>query len=58
MTEVVVAGAGIVGLATAYELSRRGHSVTVLEKEPEIARHQTGRNSGSSTPGCTTRPAV
>ncbi len=46
MAEVVVAGAGIVGLATAYELTRRGHAVTVLEKEPEIARHQTGRNSG------------
>ncbi|HEY5981323.1 MAG TPA: L-2-hydroxyglutarate oxidase [Microlunatus sp.] len=46
MVEIVVAGAGIVGLATAYELTRRGHAVTVLEKEPEIARHQTGRNSG------------
>ncbi|HET8970676.1 MAG TPA: L-2-hydroxyglutarate oxidase [Candidatus Nanopelagicales bacterium] len=46
MSAVVVAGAGIVGLATAYELSKRGHAVTVLEKEPEIARHQTGRNSG------------
>ena len=42
----VVAGAGIVGLATAEALTRRGHRVTVLEKEPEIARHQTGRNSG------------
>ena len=46
MAEIVVAGAGIVGLAAAYELTRRGHAVTVLEKEPEIARHQTGRNSG------------
>lgn len=46
MAEIVVAGAGVVGLATAYELTRRGHRVTVLEKEPEIARHQTGRNSG------------
>lgn len=34
------------GLATAYELTRRGHGVTVLEKESEIAQHQTGRNSG------------
>ena len=43
---VIVAGAGIVGLATAAELSRRGDRVTVLEKEDRIAAHQTGRNSG------------
>ncbi|WP_420121067.1 L-2-hydroxyglutarate oxidase [Nakamurella sp.] len=46
MTGVVVAGAGIVGLATAYELTRRGHRVTVLDKEPAVAAHQTGHNSG------------
>ncbi len=38
MAEIVVAGAGIVGLATAYELTGRGHSVTVLEKEPRDRR--------------------
>lgn len=43
---VVVAGAGIVGLATADELTRRGHRVTVLEKELAVAEHQTGNNSG------------
>jgi L-2-hydroxyglutarate oxidase len=43
---IVVAGAGIVGLATAHELGRRGHRVTVLEKETEVAQHQTGNNSG------------
>jgi L-2-hydroxyglutarate oxidase len=43
---VIVAGAGIVGLATATELLRRGHTVTVLEKESGIAQHQTGNNSG------------
>lgn len=46
MTDVVVAGAGIVGLATAYELTRRGHRVTVLDKERDVAAHQTGHNSG------------
>ncbi|WP_425307277.1 L-2-hydroxyglutarate oxidase [Ammonicoccus fulvus] len=43
---IVVAGAGIVGLATAYELVRRGARVTVLDKEDHVAAHQTGRNSG------------
>jgi L-2-hydroxyglutarate oxidase len=43
---VVVAGAGIVGLAAAYEIGRRGHRVTVLEKEDRVAAHQSGRNSG------------
>ncbi|GAA2612106.1 L-2-hydroxyglutarate oxidase [Streptomyces axinellae] len=46
--DVLVVGAGIVGLATAYALTRAvpGTRVTVLEKEPGPARHQTGRNSG------------
>ncbi len=43
-----VVGAGIIGLAVARRLTqlRPGAVVTVLEKEPEIALHQTGRNSG------------
>ena len=48
MTERIgVVGAGIVGLAIAQALSRTGdHEVTVLEKEPRVAAHQTGHNSG------------
>jgi len=43
-----VIGAGIVGLATAMEILRERpcSSIFVLEKECEIARHQTGHNSG------------
>lgn len=43
-----VVGAGILGLATARELAlnRHGAEVTVLDKEPRLAAHQTGRNSG------------
>jgi 2-hydroxyglutarate dehydrogenase len=46
--DVVVVGAGILGLATARELGRRHGRlrIAVLEREPEIARHQTGHNSG------------
>lgn len=43
-----VIGAGIIGAAVARELTERfpGASVTVLDKEPRAAQHQTGHNSG------------
>ncbi len=45
--DVAVVGGGIVGLATARALSSRpGLSLVVLEAEPGLARHQSGRNSG------------
>ncbi|OYO18631.1 hydroxyglutarate oxidase [Enemella dayhoffiae] len=56
MSHVIIVGAGIVGLATARELVRRGHRVTVLEKEPSLAAHQTGRNSGVVHSGLYYRP--
>ena len=47
-TDVLVVGAGIVGLATARAVVRAhpGRSVVVVEKEPAVGRHQSGRNSG------------
>jgi (S)-2-hydroxyglutarate dehydrogenase len=46
--DVVVVGAGIVGLATARAILRAhpDRSVVVLEKETAVAAHQSGRNSG------------
>jgi L-2-hydroxyglutarate oxidase len=46
--DAVVVGAGIVGLATARELTRRHPhaTVAVIEKEQEVGFHQTGRSSG------------
>lgn len=46
MLPIAIAGGGIVGLATAYELATRGCGVVVLEAEERLAAHQTGHNSG------------
>jgi len=45
---ISVVGGGIVGLATAYKLQLNfpDFKIIVLEKEDELAFHQTGRNSG------------
>ncbi len=47
-TDVAIVGGGIVGLATAYRLQERfpGTKLLLLEKEREVAHHQTGHNSG------------
>jgi len=46
--DVAIIGAGIVGLASARELLRRRPRLrlAVLEKEPAVAQHQSGHNSG------------
>ena len=46
--DLVIAGGGIVGLATAYRFLERypDRRVVVLEKEHDVAEHQTGHNSG------------
>jgi L-2-hydroxyglutarate oxidase LhgO len=46
--DLIVVGRGAVGLATAYkwQLKHPEHKVLVLEKESDLAKHQTGRNSG------------
>jgi glycine/D-amino acid oxidase-like deaminating enzyme len=45
MPDVVVVGGGIIGAASAFELARRGASVTLLEKD-ELAAGASGRNLG------------
>ncbi|PKL83332.1 MAG: L-2-hydroxyglutarate oxidase [Ignavibacteriae bacterium HGW-Ignavibacteriae-3] len=46
--DVIIIGAGIVGLASALKLREKNHSlkILILEKEDGVARHQTGNNSG------------
>jgi len=56
--DVAVVGGGIVGLATAREILAREprRSVLLLEKERELAAHQTGHNSGVIHSGIYYRP--
>jgi (S)-2-hydroxyglutarate dehydrogenase len=57
-TDIIVIGAGVVGLATAYKLNSRypDKKIIVLEKEKEVACHQTGRNSGVMHSGIYYKP--
>lgn len=43
---VVVLGAGVIGVTTAYYLAERGHEVTVLDRATEVASGASGGNGG------------
>jgi len=48
MNQIIIIGAGIVGLATALKLNEKlpFAKITILEKENDVSKHQTGNNSG------------
>ena len=56
--DVAIIGGGIVGLATAYRVAGAypGKKLFVLEKERELAQHQSGHNSGVLHSGIYYRP--
>lgn len=57
--DVLIVGGGIVGLSTAMQLKEQrtpNWRIAVVEKEPELAEHQTGHNSGVIHSGIYYRP--
>lgn len=59
MFDYLIVGGGIVGLATAREISRRaGAKIALVEKEARVAAHQSGRNSGVIHSGIYYKPGT
>lgn len=42
---MIIIGGGIAGISLAAELSHRGHAVTLLEAEPQLGYHTSGRSA-------------
>ena len=43
--DVIIIGAGIVGLAIAHKLSKKYDNILLVEKESSFGRHVSSRNS-------------
>ena len=58
--DIAIVGGGIVGLATAYQIQKEFPklNIIVMEKEGELAFHQTGRNSGVIHSGLYYKPGT
>jgi len=58
--DIAIVGGGIVGLATAYKIQREFPKLNmiIIEKESELAFHQTGRNSGVIHSGLYYKPGT
>ncbi len=49
--KIVVLGAGIIGVTTAYELASDGHEVTVIDRQDKAAMETSFSNAGMVSPG-------
>ena len=48
---ILILGAGVIGVTTAYELLKAGHEVTVIDRQPEPALETSFGNAGLIAPG-------
>jgi D-amino-acid dehydrogenase len=48
---IVILGAGLLGVTSAYYLAKEGHEVTVIDRRPEAARETSFANAGLVSPG-------
>lgn len=50
--KVIILGAGVIGVTSAWYLSQLGHDVTVIDRQPEAASETSSTGTGQITPGC------
>ena len=48
---ILILGAGVIGVTTAYELLKTGYKVTVIDRQPEPALETSFGNAGLIAPG-------
>ncbi|MCS7174194.1 FAD-dependent oxidoreductase [Pseudothermotoga sp.] len=56
--DVLIIGAGVVGCSVARELSKWRLKILVVDKEPDVARHQSSRNAGMIHPPIAPKPGT
>ena len=49
--QILILGAGVIGITTAYELSKAGYDVTVIDRKHEPATETSYGNAGLIAPG-------
>jgi len=49
--KVIVLGAGVIGVTTAWYLVKAGHEVTVIDRQPDVALETSFANAGEISPG-------
>lgn len=49
--QIVILGAGVIGVTTAYYLARQGHQITVLDRQPGVGLETSYANAGEVTVG-------
>ena len=48
---VLILGGGVIGVTSAYYLAKAGHSVTVVDRQPDVALETSFANAGEVSPG-------
>ncbi len=48
---VVIVGSGVIGTTSAYYLAKQGHTVTVLDRQPQAGLETSYANAGQVSPG-------